>query len=280
MLAMPSSTAAFTGHGDLGFREAPQPLEDATDLEQPQQGCPLSPASMQPKSARRSHRRRRRIAQQKASAISDANTQPSSSVTPQSTAEADMLTGADDASNGGNAADSLQKLRRRNVVTLSDLGLDLTMPTHKVSPSTSQVAAPLAVCPDSLASPSHSCGGCWVQATSEPASYSQVGWQLSSGNNPLGAPAAWAAAIDIQQQRIMGTYPTAGPCPLSVAAAGEASQRSPALTPMVSPTAARAHGSHQTTPLLASWLHANGMQSSGADLAEQLRAIAPESYED
>jgi hypothetical protein len=270
LLAMPSSTDAVMEHGDLGFREAPQPLEDATDSEHLQQGCPLSPASTQSKSARRSHRRRRRIAQHKASAISDASTQPSSSGTSQSTAEADMPTGTDEASKSSNATDSLQRLRRRNVVTLSDLGLDLTMPTHEVvSPSMPQAAA--------LASPSHSCGGCWVQAASDPASCSQVGWQVSSGSSPLAA--AWAAA-DSQQQRIMGTYPTAGPCPLSSVTAGDASQRSPDVTPMVSPTAAGAHGSHQTTPLLASWLHANGMQSSGADLAEQLRAIAPESYED
>jgi len=271
-LAMPSSTDTFVEHGELGFRrEAPQPLEDATDSEHPQQGCPLSPASTQSKSARRSHRRRRRIAQHKASAISDASTQPSSSGTPQSIAEADMPTGTDEASKGGNATDSLQRLRRRNVVTLNDLGLDLTMPTthEALSPSMPQVAA--------LASPSHSCGGCWVQAASDPAGCSQVGWQLSSGSGPLAA--AWAAA-DSQQQRIMGTYPTAGPCPLSVATAGDASQRSPDVTPMVSPTAGGAQGSHQTEPLLASWLHANGMQSSGADLAEQLRAIAPESYED
>jgi len=280
MLATPSSTAAFMGHGDPEIREAPQPLEDATDSEEPQQGFLLSPASTQSKSARRSHRRRRRIAQHKAAANSDASTQPSSSGTPQSTAEADVLTGANEASRGGNATDSSQKLRRRNVVTLSDLGLDLMVPTHEVvSPSMPQAAAPLAVCPGSLASPSHTSGGSWVvQATSDPANYSQVGWQLS-GNSPHTAPAAWASALESQQQRIMGTYPTAGPCPLSVAAAGEASQRSPVVTPMVSPTA-RPHGSHHTEPLLASWLHANGMQSSGADLAEQLRAVAPESYED
>lgn len=265
MSAMPSSIATCSGRGDLGFREAPQPLEDATDSEQPQQGYPLSPASTQSKSARRSHRRRRRIALHKASAMSDGSSQASCSGNPQSIVEPDMFTGADEAGREG-------RQRRRNVVTLSDLGLDLTMPMHEaVSPSP---------CPGSLASPSHSSGGGWVQAASDAASYSQVGWQLSSGTGPFAAPAAWAALAESQQQHIMGTFPTAGPCPVSVAAAGEASQRSPAVTPMVSPTAARANGSHQTTPLLASWLHASGMQSSGADLAEQLRAIAPESYED
>jgi len=265
---------------------------------------PTSPMSAQSKSARCSHRRRRHRHEQgsrtcTASEASTVSGAPSSShgspggEPSPSGSEADALGSPGEApalpqlpqsatpaaavvsGRSAEAAAAPGPSLRRNVVTLSDLGLDLAAPAGGgVTPT--QVSTPPA-----LHTGPPAAADAWVQA-------------LGTGWAPLPAPPAppaWSPEPRgcSQDTPIMRTYPAAGPCPWSAAAAGEASQRSFAPTPAATPvgcsaTAAAGAGAAgqqgDAAPLLRSWLFASGLPSSGADLAEQLRAVAPESYED
>mmetsp|Transcript_75967 Transcript_75967/g.162992 ORF Transcript_75967/g.162992 Transcript_75967/m.162992 type:complete len:1078 (-) Transcript_75967:163-3396(-) len=172
----------------------------------------------------------------------------------------------------------------RNIVTLSDLGFDLGTPggtpAGPVTPLNASTApsplqqqqqfqqqmqqqhTPLAMCGAPATWPCQAADG-WAYP-SVPLGMNLAppsAWVEQSMGDPMGSP-------------IMRTYPMAGPNNWDPTAACDASRRSPAGSPVGSPAQAD-HGD-----ALRSWLTASGLPSSGADLAAQLRAVAPEAYED
>jgi hypothetical protein len=152
-------------------------------------------------------------------------------------------------------------------VTLSDLGFDLSPKTKIPDCSAPRAEPPLAVCagPTSWASAAPPTPTCWAA----PCSPAAGGWH---NNPPPGPPGSW------------GEHPTepscstpimrTGPCMWGAAGTGyEASQRSPHRTPTAS-------GCNDHGAAFRSWLQASGLPPSGVELAEQLRVVAPEAYED
>ncbi|CAE8712510.1 unnamed protein product [Polarella glacialis] len=169
----------------------------------------------------------------------------------------------------------------RSVVTLSDLGLDLGGPVHSMSAVTPSARA-------AATSPLSSSSRLRAEAAEFFASGPVPPW-------PPCAPSAWPGSPVCQspslsplggQSPIMGTYPIQTVQVQASRAAGhwgctappptEASMRSPSGTPVSGTALAVDH-----SEVLRSWLQLSGLSmTGGADLAEKLRAVAPEAYED
>jgi hypothetical protein len=240
---------------DLSMPNLPMPEE--SDLSLPM--APCSPS----KNSRRAGRRRRRSGAKGAeteSIMSPGNTLAGTSIIPEPPSEINVLGGA------GRAVDVTAKspstsAARRNVVTLSDLGFDLApaaAPAAAVSPcSKPRTQPPIAVCSNSTSWAAPAPPTCWATSPCSP-----VGWQQQC---------AWGEHTPepASNAPIMRT----GPCVWGAGTVYEASQRSPHRTPTASTGAD--HGI-----AFRSWLQASGLPSSGVELAEKLRVVAPEAYED